>query len=357
MKLAARDGVVVGRRAECIIMIFEVLMIAYTIISGTWTTHVRLYFAGYIFLLVASMILFLVILYIKRDIDKRYQIVRPANYVYDLLLMAWAVYMTVIENYYNASFSALVFITILVIIPVVSFLEPLEYLVLHLCGCVSILIVIQRLTVEEKFGNTINFIVFALISFVAGISFYGIRLKSYKREVQLAQMAERDGLSQLYNRQKLGQVSKSIWESCVEKQNPLTCVLCDIDDFKMVNDQYGHLMGDYWIRNVADIIKAVKAGEEDMCFRYGGEEFMIVLPGKTAEESCEMVRAIQGKLREVCDARGDGLFITLSYGIYSGHPQALGGDIERYFSKADSLLYEAKRKGKDCYCVEEGSLS
>ena len=289
--------------------------------------------------------------WLSKDMEHRYHIVELLSVIYDTFLIVWAIYITALDTYYNGTFSGIIFITILVIVPIVSFIKPVFYMIFHIAGCGVILIIISVCAREDVWASIINFSVFAIISLISSLTYYGVRLNSYKRQVMLEDAAERDPLSGLYNRQKLGQMSSVIWDRCIEKEIPLTCILCDIDDFKLINDNYGHLTGDEWIKTVAGVMRQSVCN--DLCFRYGGEEFIMILPGEDLAAGIQAVERIQAKLKVIPGKPGN-IDVTLSFGIYEGRPSVDTDNIEKVFSKADALMYQAKRNGKNQYCSESG---
>lgn len=351
LKRAAADSLASGKRAVPTIMFFEIIMLGMWFLRGGFFSSMEYiaYFIAYTSLLLCSIAAYIILIAVSRDIDHKYHIVEALSVVYDGFLIVWSVYITAVDTYYNGSFSGIIFITILVIVPIVSFVKPVFYMIFHVAGCGLILIIISLYTKEDVLANIINFSVFAIISLISSLTYYGVRINSYKRQVLLEEAAERDALSGLYNRQKLGQMSPMIWQRCIEKKIPLTCVLCDIDDFKQINDNYGHLVGDEWIQTVANVMK--QSFQNDLCFRYGGEEFIVILPGRDLEAAVHVVETIQTGLKALQEKPG-GIDVTLSFGIYEGQPSVEGDNIEKFFSKADALMYQAKRNGKNQYCSE-----
>jgi diguanylate cyclase (GGDEF)-like protein len=139
---------------------------------------------------------------------------------------------------------------------------------------------------------------------------------------------------------------------------PLSLILLDIDDFKLLNDRYGHSVGDAVLRRVADVMIA-EVREMDLLARYGGEEFALLASQTTLEGAV----ALAEKLRvAVSEARFsvlalDGpseIRVTLSGGVTTYR-----GDEKAFFNEVDRALYRAKAAGKDCIVVsdEEDPLS
>lgn len=351
LKHAAADSLASGKRAVPTIIFFEIIMLGMWFLQGGFFSSMEhiAYFIAYTSLLLCSVAAYIILIAVGRDIERRYRLLQDLSVVYDAFMVIWSVYITAIDAHYNGSFSGIVFITILVIVPVVSFVKPVFYVIFHVVGCGLVLAIISVYIKDDVWANIINFSVFAIISLISSLTYYGVRISSYKRQVMLEDAAERDVLSGLYNRQKLGRMSPVIWKRCVEKEMTLTCILCDIDDFKQINDNYGHFVGDEWIRTVAEIMK--QSVHDDLCFRYGGEEFIMLLPGEDLKDGIHVVEMIQEKLKIFPQKPGN-IDVTLSFGIYEGLPSAEGDNIEKFFSKADALMYQAKRNGKNQYCSE-----
>lgn len=157
-------------------------------------------------------------------------------------------------------------------------------------------------------------------------------LKLLKNQVQ------QDGLTGLANRRTFDLVVKE-W---IDHKTPFSLMMIDIDRFKKVNDTYGHLVGDDVIRYLSAMMKA-NAREEDICFRYGGEEFAILVRNKNDQEAYQLAERLRIMLSITSSPTGQP--ITVSIGITAfmekdQHPEAI---IER----ADSALYTSKANGRN----------
>lgn len=121
-------------------------------------------------------------------------------------------------------------------------------------------------------------------------------------------------------------------------------IIVDIDDFKKINDKYGHLIGDDVLREFSTIISQ-GLRKSDFVGRYGGEEFLIVLPGLDLKESCKVAERIRLSLEsEVFNFGGISLKLTASFGVTVLRK---GDDIKTSLQRADDALYDAKKSGKN----------
>jgi two-component system cell cycle response regulator len=155
-----------------------------------------------------------------------------------------------------------------------------------------------------------------------------------------------DGLTQIYNKTAL----TSTGEECVKKAKaldiPLTAVAFDLDNFKMVNDTYGHAAGDYVLRELANVIKTKLIRREDFFARFGGEEFCLIMfgaPLRRGVEVAERIRSTTEKHDFIYE--GQKLLITISVGVAALEPEM--NDWESLYKKADQASYISKKGGKN----------
>ena len=154
--------------------------------------------------------------------------------------------------------------------------------------------------------------------------------------------ASHDKLTGLFNRNKFDEVYSKELKRSKRYNNELSMIIFDIDDFKMVNDNYGHQIGDDVLKEIAKIIlKNVR--EQDVNVRWGGEEFLILLPQTNLAGAVTVASKIRIAIKEHLFTP-EILKITASFGV----SQLLSEDSETTFiSRSDTLLYEAKKTGKD----------
>jgi two-component system chemotaxis family response regulator WspR len=165
----------------------------------------------------------------------------------------------------------------------------------------------------------------------------------------LVKLAANDGLTGIANRRLFDEVIERAWAEGLETARPLSLILIDVDYFKPYNDIYGHLAGDDCLRRVARVIDGLPLSPRDLASRYGGEEFAIVLPGRTESEATSLANMLR---REVAAMRiphegspHDGI-VTVSIGVVARIPTddcTPAGLIE----SADNCLYRAKEAGRN----------
>ena len=189
---------------------------------------------------------------------------------------------------------------------------------------------------------------FIIIIYVSSI--YIFTNEHNKREAKaqnekLQKLATIDPLTQLFNRRAMMDFIKKIESNSRRTNSVYSMCLGDIDDFKHVNDTYGHEVGDKVLRAVSDVIAGNVPSEGYVC-RWGGEEILFVVPN-TDTESCEKIaKSICQKIHECTFKENSRSFnISMTFGVYSVTPNE---NYDEGISKVDKLLYKGKNQGKNC---------
>jgi diguanylate cyclase (GGDEF)-like protein len=162
---------------------------------------------------------------------------------------------------------------------------------------------------------------------------------------ELRKLSITDGLTQLYNSRYFYAQLKGEIERCNRYGHKLSLLLLDIDKFKEYNDSYGHLEGDKILVRLGRIIKSCLR-KMDTAYRYGGEEFTIILPGTHGEEARTVAERLRSAVavEDFTDGRNTDLRITISIGVTQ---YRLEEKISRFVQRADQAMYRSKQAGRD----------
>jgi diguanylate cyclase (GGDEF)-like protein len=161
----------------------------------------------------------------------------------------------------------------------------------------------------------------------------------------LEQLSITDGLTHLHNHRHFHDQFVREVKRADRGNQPLCLMLIDIDDFKVLNDTYGHAAGDMVLAAAAQLMNS-QVRESDYLARYGGEEFAMLLPQTRLEGAVALAEKIRGALAQhtfMLPEGGEGLRVTVSIGV-AEHATT----VDETFDAADRALYEAKGAGKDC---------
>ena len=168
-------------------------------------------------------------------------------------------------------------------------------------------------------------------------------------EARLREFAERDSLTGLLNRRIFRIIAQTELSKSFRYRAPISLLVADIDHFKAVNDTYGHHCGDKYIRAFADILRA-RTRDSDTVARWGGEEFVIVLPNTDRAGAETVARHLRDGVKETvvsCD-NDERIMATVSIGgaTLTGEYEA-SPDLENFLRLADEAMYRAKKAGRD----------
>ena len=200
-------------------------------------------------------------------------------------------------------------------------------------------------------GNLVQTLTF-MVSFMATLvsSFGFVFMAKERADFANVRLANQDALTGAANRRAVLEALESQLSKAQRQRTPLALLMLDIDHFKRVNDQYGHLAGDQVLRHFVHVVRQ-RLRAQDFLGRYGGEEFLLLLPDtdlagaqQLAQQLCQAVQAAP------CDWQGQTIAVTVSVGIAStGTSQQADG--ETLLQAADQALYRAKDKGRNRFEV------
>jgi diguanylate cyclase (GGDEF)-like protein len=163
---------------------------------------------------------------------------------------------------------------------------------------------------------------------------------------QLQKLAALDPLTGVLNR-RFGMVRlHEEYSRSVRRGAPLAVLMFDIDHFKQVNDTYGHVVGDRVLRNISGMIRqGIREG--DILLRYGGEEFMVILPGASRDDAFAIAERVRHIVRENATTYGaNQICVTISVGLDS-MPETSINNEQELIANADGALYQSKNAGRD----------
>jgi diguanylate cyclase (GGDEF)-like protein len=163
------------------------------------------------------------------------------------------------------------------------------------------------------------------------------------RNVMIDRLSKVDALTELFNHRSFQEHTDHLI-SHMPYDTPLELALMDIDNFKKINDTYGHWVGDVVLKTIGGLLKDV-LGPDDMSFRYGGEEFAVLFVGKSHEEVLAVCETFMQIIRETDIPEMPGRPLTMSIGLAPYNRNTMK---KAWFQQVDECLYIAKRNGKNC---------
>jgi len=175
-------------------------------------------------------------------------------------------------------------------------------------------------------------------------------------EQQMLRMVMSDALTGIPNRRAFDQALRTEWRRCSRALEPLSVLMIDIDDFKLFNDAFGHLIGDDALCAVARVLTAAVNRASDTVARFGGEEFAVVLPNTDAAGAAAVARRMVHAVRAVTMRQADRP-LSVSVGTASWHPDGTVTKPAVLLARADQALYAAKSAGKNQSVAYEQSIA
>jgi diguanylate cyclase (GGDEF)-like protein len=165
---------------------------------------------------------------------------------------------------------------------------------------------------------------------------------------EVEEETRRDDLTGVYNRAYLDQFLHREFDNSTRHKWPLSVAFADLDNFKEINDNFGHQAGDRILQATARLLRG-NTRETDLVARYGGEEFVVVLPATDAETARSICERIVLAFRNTGHVVGsDQAKVTISIGYATHGSQTLFSSVSDFVRAADQALYTAKMRGRNC---------
>ena len=173
-------------------------------------------------------------------------------------------------------------------------------------------------------------------------------IKLYRYQTQIEQNAMLDPMTGVFNRRSYDARYVSMWQDAIRMKTPISLCMMDIDKFKVYNDTFGHPAGDKVIYAVAKAASAYLRRSTDFFARYGGEEFVAIILGSSPETAFEHMNKLRQAVENIHIPHSPivSQWVTVSIGGVTVVPK-MGDDYETYLKIADTMLYDAKRFGRN----------
>ena len=278
-----------------------------------------------------------------------------------IAIQAFLLFSLMISTYSilnNTGLHSLFIVAIMVLTFIYSFNYPM--LISNFAPDVLVFIYLRykfHITVDPLLDMLFT-ILFVSIAIVGGVYSYRALTRNYcyaytskVEHKQLEYLSNIDALTGLYNRRKFEEEYKKIFENATKNGDKVGVFIFDIDDFKFYNDVFGHQRGDEILKEVALAAKSLRTeqGKDLIISRWGGEEFMIVAPENSKQNSDEIIQLMYAAIKKLNIKAPDIItrskILTVSMGVYIAEPGDFT-DWEDAYRKADNALYYCKNNGK-----------
>jgi len=191
--------------------------------------------------------------------------------------------------------------------------------------------------------------------YAAAATLLGISIRNAQLFREVRENSVRDGLTGCFNRTHSLELIDAEMRRARRSHAPLSLIMFDIDHFKDINDRYGHLCGDAVLASVGVLMRDQLRGSDLKC-RYGGEEFVALLPETPIEGAKQVAEGLRQALGDLhIEWKHEHVNVSASFGVTTALPAEL--DINAFFGRADAALYRAKEDGRDCVRVDLHSHS
>ena len=325
------------------ILLFEACLIVrgFFVFDFSYIRH-QLYFVSYILLIVIS---FAALILVLRNRDGRVSsnTITIALHLYCTLIIAWSLLVTILDM--MGGHSPLVYLTVIMAIGGLSVVHPAYYAV-NLLFSLVFLLMFRNVGNSPFFsgapgGIYINLFVFVMVSLLLTVRHYRISRRELELTRYLEELSFVDQLTGISNRRSFDEAQKRLDAEDAE----IMVGILDLDNFKGVNDTYGHDFGDACLIELGARLREF-FGED--CFRFGGDEFAILCPPEPKEALAGKIEAINRAL----EAAFPGKQIAISIG-FALHEKGSGVEMNTTEIAADDALYWAKAHGKALCCFAD----
>ena len=330
--------------------LIPVLLIFYVVEWGLFFIQNQLFNTGSIILpyqLVNTVVIIAIILMNQRIKELSVRLLKVPIYVVVLSTMFFGV--ALVFKTQNEADLIHMFMMVTLAVGVIIQMRPLERFVLLAIPTLVFFFGFPMYQSDAGIVNVgrVNVIVFTAITLFLSNNLYYLKYRDFlsklelvEKNVMLDKLSKMDLMTNLYNHKTILDILSENMEQSKRYGCDLSIILIDIDNFKQVNDKFGHIRGDEVIKMLADILRR-NLRATDKIGRYGGDEFLVVMPNTRLDMARNCYNRIRVSLQEKCFPNN--IFVTISVGIASYELQ----DITNFIRDVDANLYKAKYQGKD----------
>ncbi len=343
--------------------LYNILSIAIFMKNTTYEFSQKIYFKLYVVLFLVTSLFLIILKIIKKNIYQNVKLFKLLVATYTCIMSIWSIFITLLDLEITDNIT--VYMLVIFVICVTVYQNPMitaTILIVNHAIFITLFTVLE-LAKTNVLSIYVNSTAVVLTAIIISFSRYCNKILDFKksriilrqnkrimdRNEELKSLAVTDTLSGLYNRRLLDAALLERYNQCLCNQVTFSVIMIDIDDFKEINDIYGHQIGDQCIEYVSMAIRECTQDLSAMLFRYGGEEFAILvseLETSIVMELAENIRKPVSLFKFPYDGCVQKKNLTISIGVYSKIPTDKILPCE-YISMADQALYEAKRSGKD----------
>lgn len=211
----------------------------------------------------------------------------------------------------------------------------------RLAGLLNLLSIVALMIVDKAFSSTVHMWSFAATAVMVSLCAYVYAHRNHSQRRRLRHLATIDPLTGIKNRRSMDEELNLAAANAERSGLPYALVILDLDHFKKINDRYGHRIGDEVLTDLVALLEH-NTRRSDYIFRYGGEEFVLLLPGVDGASARTVMASLQAVIQK--RLRHPGGSVTASFGVAQlGH----GESVASWLARADSALYAAKESGRN----------
>lgn len=342
--------------------LLEILVVIISFISrgnSFFQMPAVLYLGMYVTLLATMPVFYAVFVKYEKNIAKNIKKLSAAGTLFAVFMLVWCAAISLLDQL--SSGQIIIYVGSATIFAVTSYIRPTKMLIIYSTVHALFLIALPYLQHDPKsiFGNAINSTLYIALAWLISFMRYKGLIEDFNNRKKIEMQAEElnrinqelkrlslmDSLTGVFNRFMFEAKLNEDWEECRNRSVPLALIIIDVDFFKKINDNYGHQEGDKCLKKISEILKDSVKDWTNLIARYGGDEFVILIPGMdqiTVSEIAEEIRKRVEESRIPHQYSPVSEYVTISVGACSVIPSD-SITITNFIKYADDALYEAKR--------------